>query len=89
MNHPEDEKAATKFADEWAKEVDGNRDYRLVRAFLAGCSHVRTSAEWKAMNAVAVEAKNVLDLVAPGYSKAVLESALKFLDRIRKEGESG
>lgn len=58
-NYKEDEKAANEYANE-PNSIDEFTlgDKLLMRAaFLAGCAHVRTSAEWKAMEKVIISAR--------------------------------
>lgn len=97
MNNVEDEKAADA-ALEADFEVGGRvgflsrpyHRYRYHNGFLAGCQHARTSAEWKALERLRDEVQREWDdegCLPTGIEIAL--SALRKLDRIRKEGESG
>ena len=90
-HHPEDMKAAEEYLQ--AHGRTGGSSLATIDAFLAGCQHVRTSAEWKAMELVVRKAIGVsgayeADIYTPA-AMSDLDNALAELDRIRKEGESG
>lgn len=86
-----DELAAEKYAVD--NEQATLNIERIKSAVLFGCQHVRTSAEWKAMDLVVRKAIGVsgayeADIYTPA-AMSDLDNALSELDRIRKEGESG